>query len=102
MEDKQLSAVIAREVERALKTDNQRSKSGPFKILGILTHMGKGIDKLFESLIQLSREEIPVLIWTLEEIDYLLQISVRSVSLSSMKSRRSAAAGSGSLPSITA
>ena len=85
MEDEQLSAVIAREVERALKTDNQKSKSGPFKILGILTHIGKGIDKLFESLIQLSREEIPVLIWTLEEIDYLLQISVKSASLSSMK-----------------
>ena len=84
MEDEQLSAVIAREVERALKTDNQKNKSGPFKILGILTHMGKGIDKLFESLIQLSREEIPVLIWTIEEIDYLLQISVKSASLSSM------------------
>jgi len=84
MEDEQLSAVIAREVERALKTDNQKSISGPFKILGILTHMGKGIDKLFESLIQLSREEIPVLIWTIEEIDYLLQISVKSASLSSM------------------
>ncbi len=73
MEDEQLSAVVAREVEKALKSDHKEF-SGPFKVLGILTHMGKGIDKLFESLIQLSREEIPVLIWTLEEIDYFLQI----------------------------
>ena len=84
MEDEQLSAVVAREVEKALKSDHKEF-SGPFKVLGILTHMGKGINKLIESLIQLSREEIPVLIWTLDEIDYFLQISVRSAPLSSMK-----------------
>ncbi|UCG01605.1 MAG: hypothetical protein JSW11_18580 [Candidatus Heimdallarchaeota archaeon] len=84
MEDEQLSAVVAREVEKALKTEH-KEVSGSFKVLGILTHMGKGIDKLFESLIQLSREEIPVLIWTLEEIDFLLQISVRCASMPSMK-----------------
>jgi hypothetical protein len=84
MEDEQLSAVVAREVEKALKTE-YKEVSGPFKVLGILTHMGKGIDKLFESLIQLSRENIPVLIWTLEEIDFLLQISVRCASLPSMR-----------------
>ena len=84
MEDEQLSAVVAREVEKALRTEHIEV-SGPVKVLGILTHMGKGIDKLFESLIQLSRENIPVLIWTLEEIDFLLQISVKCASLPSMK-----------------
>lgn len=84
MEDEQLSTVVAREVEKALKTEH-KEVSGSFKVLGILTHMGKGIEKLFESLIQLSREEIPVLIWTLEEIDFFLQISVKCTSLPSMK-----------------
>lgn len=84
MEDEQLSAVVAREVEKALKSEH-KEVSGPFKVLGILTHMGKGIDKLFEALIQLSRENIPVLIWTLEEIDFLLQISVQCASLPSMR-----------------
>ena len=85
MEEEKLSAIIAREVDRALRTDNSKDISGPFRVLGILTHMGKGLEQLFKSLIQLSREEIPVLIWTLEEIDYSLQMTAQSLSFSSMK-----------------
>jgi hypothetical protein len=85
MDEKQLSVIITREVDRALRADSKKGETGPFKVLGILTHNGKGLEQLFESLLQLSRERIPVLIWTLEEIDYSLQMSAKSLSFSTLK-----------------
>ncbi|UCE14946.1 MAG: hypothetical protein JSV04_07140 [Candidatus Heimdallarchaeota archaeon] len=83
MENDQISDIIAQEVNRALKARHNQGSS--FRVLGILTHLGNGIDQLFEALLGLSGEGIPVLIWTLKEIDNLIQIRARSASIPKMQ-----------------
>ncbi len=85
MDNKQLSDLITREVDKAIEADFSKIDSTSFKVLGIMTHMGKGLEQLCKTLIQLSREGLPVLVWTHKEIDNIIQIKSQSNSVPTMK-----------------
>lgn len=80
MDDKQIEQLIRGEIERALSQNHSISDSGSFKVLGILTHLGKGLKQLFNALLELSQSGTPVLIWTVQEVDNYLQIQAQSAS----------------------
>jgi hypothetical protein len=81
MDDKQLETLVARKVRSVLK---KTQFSGPYNVLGILTHMGRGIQDLFNSLAKLAQKNQSILIWTTEEIDGLLAISSRASSIATL------------------
>ncbi len=80
MDDKQIEKLIRGEIERTLSQNHSISDSGSFKVLGILTHLGKGLKQLFNALLELSQSGTPVLIWTVKEVDNYLQIQAQSAS----------------------
>ncbi len=47
MDDKQLESLVVQQVRNVLQNNKPL---GSYNILGILTHMGQGIDELFNSL----------------------------------------------------
>ncbi|MHA1970162.1 MAG: hypothetical protein ACW964_20510 [Candidatus Hodarchaeales archaeon] len=85
MDDKQLEQLIKGEIERALTQNHSSSDSGSFKVLGVLTHPGKGLKQLFNALLELSQNGTPVLIWTVQEVDNYLQIQAQSASFPKMQ-----------------
>lgn len=81
MDDKQLESLVARQVRSVLKSNQF---TGPYNVLGILTHMGQGIQDLLKSLIKLAQKKQSILVWTTNEIDELLAISSQAASLSTL------------------
>ena len=74
MDDKQIESLVEQQVRNVLQNNKPL---GPYNILGILTHMGQGIDDLFTSLIQLAQNNLKILIWTTREIDDSFEFSSR-------------------------
>lgn len=81
MDDKQLETLVTRQVRSVLKSNQF---TGPYNVLGILTHMGQGIHDLFNSLMKLAQKKQAILIWTTNEIDELLAISSHASSFSTL------------------
>ena len=76
MDDKQLESLVVQQMRNVL----QNSKPlGPYNVLGILTHMGQGIDDLFNSLVNLAKNGQKILVWTTEEINESATIFVSKV-----------------------
>jgi len=78
MDEKELELLVSNQVRRALSSNQ---KLGPYSILGILTHMGQGIDDLFNFLVQLAQSKQKILIWTTKEINSALDFSSRTSSI---------------------
>jgi len=74
MDEKQLESLVEQQVRNVLQNN---IPLGPYNILGILTHMGQGIDDLFNSLVQLAQNNLKILVWTTKEIDESLKFSSR-------------------------
>lgn len=74
MDDKQIESLVEQQVRNVLQNNKPL---GPYSILGILTHMGQGVDDLFNSLIQLAQNNLKILVWTTTEIDEVLGFSSR-------------------------
>lgn len=81
MDDKQLENLVKSQVRNVLK---ETSFIGPYNVLGILTHMGQGIEELFSSLMRIAKEKTAVLIWTTSEIDACMGISTRSSAIKTL------------------
>ncbi|MHA1947229.1 MAG: hypothetical protein ACW97W_14080 [Candidatus Hodarchaeales archaeon] len=75
MDETQLENLVKSQVKNVLK---RTSFVGPYNVLGILTHMGQGIEELFCSLMRIAKEKTSILIWTTNEIDNFMGISARS------------------------
>lgn len=78
MDEKELELLVSNQVRRALSSNQ---KLGPYSVLGILTHMGQGIDDLFNFLVQLAQSKQKILIWTTKEINAALDFSSRTSSI---------------------
>ncbi|MFW9991105.1 MAG: hypothetical protein ACFFD4_03510 [Candidatus Odinarchaeota archaeon] len=85
MDEKQLSKLISREVTKALRNEHSNSSLESFRVLGIMIHPGKGITQLCEALVRMARENVPVLVWTIKEIDAITSVMSISSSLPAMK-----------------
>ncbi len=81
MDEKKLENIVKSQVKNVLK---RTSFVGPYNVLGILTHMGQGIEELFCSLMRIAKENTSVLIWTTSEIDISMGISVRSSAIKTL------------------
>lgn len=82
MDDKKLESLVVRQVRSVLQNNRPQ---GPYNILGILTHMGQGIDELFNSLVKLAQSNLKVLVWTTKEIDDTLEFSSRISSIPTLE-----------------
>ncbi|MHA2331608.1 MAG: hypothetical protein ACXAEU_06250 [Candidatus Hodarchaeales archaeon] len=85
MDEKQISELIGREVAKALKREVSRSSPEPFRVLAIMVHPGRGLDHLCEALVRMAREQVPALVWTVQEVDDIIHVSSLSTSLPTMK-----------------
>ncbi len=74
MDEEKLESLVMQQVRNALQNNKPL---GPYNILGILTHIGQGIEEVFNSLIQLAQSNLKILIWTTKEIDDTLEFSSR-------------------------
>ena len=83
MKDKELADFIALEVKMALEA-NKKSKMD-YKVLAILTHLGRGIDKLSDALFRMASENLSVLIWTVPEIDNHLKLRMKGMAHPTME-----------------
>ncbi len=74
MDDKQLESLVVQQVRNVLQNNKPL---GSYNVLGILTHMGQGIDDLFNSLVNLAKNGQKILVWTTEEINESLEFRSR-------------------------
>ncbi|MHA2172139.1 MAG: hypothetical protein ACXAB7_19890 [Candidatus Kariarchaeaceae archaeon] len=74
MDEKKLESLVVQQVRSVLQNNKPL---GPYNVLGILTHMGQGIDELFNSLVKLAQSNLKVLVWTTKEIDDTFEFSSR-------------------------
>lgn len=85
MDEKQLTDMITREVITKINTGKIKVLPGPVKVLGVLTHPGKGVKLLSESLLQVAREFIPVLAWVSESVEELTNLKAKSDGIQNIK-----------------
>ncbi|MHA2362999.1 MAG: hypothetical protein ACXAC7_03510 [Candidatus Hodarchaeales archaeon] len=81
MYDKDISDVITKEVVKALKANQPEISSNPYRILGIITHYGQGLEQLVIAFIKMAKEQVPILIWTISKIDKFIKMKAQSASL---------------------
>ncbi|PWI48631.1 hypothetical protein CEE45_05305 [Candidatus Heimdallarchaeota archaeon B3_Heim] len=81
MEEKELESLVTQQVRSALGSNQ---KLGPYNVLGILTHMGQGLEDLFEALIRLAQKNMNILIWTKKEVNEALELTSRASSIPTM------------------
>ncbi|MHA2095298.1 MAG: hypothetical protein ACW98F_11775, partial [Candidatus Hodarchaeales archaeon] len=81
MDEKELESLVSQQV-RTVLTNNQ--KRGPYNVLGILTHMGQGLEELFDILVRLAQKNMKILIWTTKEINIALKLISRASSAPTM------------------
>ena len=81
MDEKELESLVTQQVRKAL-TGNQIQ--GPYSVLGILTHMGQGLEELFVTLTKLAQRDMKILVWTKKEIEETLKLTSRASSVPSM------------------
>lgn len=84
MKDKEIADFIALEVKMALEADKKRPKIA-YKVLAILTHLGRGLDKLCDALFRMASENLSILIWTLPEVDNHLQLRIKGMAHPTME-----------------
>jgi hypothetical protein len=75
MDEKELESLVSQQVRNVLINNHAK---GPYNVLGILTHVGQGIEVLFETLVRLAQKNLKVLIWTKKEINQALKLTSRS------------------------
>ncbi len=81
MDEKELESLVINQVRSVL---NSNQKLGPYNVLGILTHMGQGLEDLFNVLIRLAQKNMDILIWTKKEINETLKLTSRASSVPTM------------------
>ncbi len=81
MNEKELELLVTQQVKSVLKNEHNL---GPYDVLGVLTHMGQGLDELLQSLIRLAEQKMQVLIWTKDEIDQAKKITTKAGSIPTM------------------
>ncbi len=81
MNEKELESLVTQQVRSVLTPDQ---KLGPYEILGILTHMGQGLDDLFNALVRLAQKQAKILIWTKKDINDALKFTSRAASIPTM------------------
>lgn len=85
MDEKQLTDMVTREVISKMNTGKVKVLPGPVKVLGVLTHPGKGVKLLSESLLQIARENIPVLAWVSESVENATNLTAKSGGIRNIK-----------------
>jgi len=85
MDEKQLTDIVTREVITKISTGKIKVLPSPAKFLGVLTHPGKGVKLLSDSLLQVARENIPVLAWVSEAVDELTNLTAKSSGIRNIK-----------------
>ena len=81
MDEKELESLVTQQVRSALGSNQ---KLGPYNVLGILTHMGQGLEDLFETLIRSAQKNMNILIWTKKEVNEALKLTSRASSIPTM------------------
>jgi hypothetical protein len=81
MDEKELESIVTKQVRSVL---NSNQIHGPFNVLGILTHMGQGLDDLFNALVRLAQKNMKVLIWTKKEINEAMKLTSQAISVPNM------------------
>ncbi|MHA1994432.1 MAG: hypothetical protein ACW97Z_07840 [Candidatus Hodarchaeales archaeon] len=81
MDEKELESLVSQQVQKVLTSNQTR---GPYSVLGILTHMGQGLEELFATLIRLAQKNMKILVWTRKEINEALKFTSRASSTPTM------------------